>query len=177
MVVEIWPPWCCSIVHNHGEAFGVVKPLAGSIRVQNFHRLGFGSDKPYAEFTYHTGSYTWMSEHSYGVHRLINSFAQTCITIQSYLNGDNTTGTFSVVGKGKFEFGEDNFLGQYAPQNDWENYLMGNTAKTEEDKSFIEDVINFYRLKGKETGEIDFSFPKFCRAMRKEYSNLNGMFD
>ena len=61
MVVEIWPPWCCSIVHNHGEAFGVVKPLAGSIRVQNFHRLGFGSDKPYAEFTYHTGSYTWMS--------------------------------------------------------------------------------------------------------------------
>ena len=82
-----------------------------------------------------------------------------------------------MVGKGKFEFGEDNFLGQYAPQNDWENYLMGNTAKTEEDKSFIEDVINFYRLKGKETGEIDFSFPKFCRAMRKEYSNLNGMFD
>ena len=119
MVLEIWPPHCCSIIHNHGEAFGVVKPLAGSIRVQNFHRLGFGSENPFAEFTYHAGSFTWMSEHSYGVHRLINSFKQTCITIQSYLNGENTTGTFSVVGKGKFAFGEDDFLGQYTPQNDW----------------------------------------------------------
>ena len=107
-----------------------MKPLSGSIRVQNFHRLGFGNENPFAEFTYHAGSYTWMSEHSYGVHRLINSFDQTCITIQSYFNGENTNGTFSVVGKGKFEFGEDEFLGQYTPQNDWENYIKGHTAET-----------------------------------------------
>ena len=24
-VLEVWPPYNCSIVHNHGEAYGIIK--------------------------------------------------------------------------------------------------------------------------------------------------------
>lgn len=32
-VLEIWPPYCCSPIHNHGEAYGLIKVLANQIRV------------------------------------------------------------------------------------------------------------------------------------------------
>lgn len=35
-VLEIWPPYHCSSIHNHGDAFGLIKVLSGSIRVQNY---------------------------------------------------------------------------------------------------------------------------------------------
>jgi hypothetical protein len=35
-VMEIWPPYHCSSIHNHGDAYGLIKVLSGSIRVQNF---------------------------------------------------------------------------------------------------------------------------------------------
>ena len=69
-----------------------------------------------------------MSEYSYGIHRLINNFSESCITIQCYLNGKRTAEVFSVVGRGKFSYGEDDFLDHYFPENDWENYLNGVTA-------------------------------------------------
>ena len=30
-VLEIWPPFHCSPVHNHGDAYGVIKVLSGAI--------------------------------------------------------------------------------------------------------------------------------------------------
>ena len=32
-VLEIWPPFCCSPIHNHGEAFGLIKVIANEICV------------------------------------------------------------------------------------------------------------------------------------------------
>ena len=78
-----------------------------------------------------------MSEHSYGIHRLINTCPESCITIQCYLNDERTGEYFSVVGRGNFPSGEDDFLDHYFPQNDWENYLNGVTAKKKEDRVFI----------------------------------------
>ena len=40
-VLEIWPPYNSSILHNHGEAYGLIKVLTGSIRVENFNELNF----------------------------------------------------------------------------------------------------------------------------------------
>jgi hypothetical protein len=42
-VLEVWPPYCCSPVHNHGDAFGLIKVLAGTIRVENYSDLNFKS--------------------------------------------------------------------------------------------------------------------------------------
>jgi hypothetical protein len=57
-VLEVWPPYHCSILHNHGEAYGVIKCLSGDIRVQNFNELNFAAlhekkeDLPYQQMDY-----------------------------------------------------------------------------------------------------------------------------
>lgn len=40
-VFEIWPPYYCSSIHNHGEAEGLIKVLGGAIRVENFKDLSY----------------------------------------------------------------------------------------------------------------------------------------
>lgn len=62
-VMEIWPPFCCSTIHDHGDAFGLVKVLSGSIYVENFHYLCPKGEKPtpYIRNLYEKGGYTWMS--------------------------------------------------------------------------------------------------------------------
>lgn len=37
----MWPPFNCSGIHNHGDSFGLIKVLAGTITVQNFSELSF----------------------------------------------------------------------------------------------------------------------------------------
>jgi predicted metal-dependent enzyme (double-stranded beta helix superfamily) len=48
-VLEIWPPYSCSPIHNHGHAYGLIKILSGQVRVQNFKELTFDdfTAKPY----------------------------------------------------------------------------------------------------------------------------------
>ena len=68
-VLEVWPPYNCSIVHNHGQAYGLIKVLSGTIKVQNFDELNFNTikdkpderQKPFHEWDYTEGQYTWLS--------------------------------------------------------------------------------------------------------------------
>lgn len=32
-VVEVWPPYNCSMVHNHGDAYGLIKVQSGILQV------------------------------------------------------------------------------------------------------------------------------------------------
>lgn len=38
-IMEIWPPYYSSPIHNHGQAFGLSKVLMGETRIENFEDL------------------------------------------------------------------------------------------------------------------------------------------
>lgn len=94
-VLEIWPPYSSSPIHNHGHAYGLIKILSGQVRVQNFRELTFDdfTSKPYLESDYKEDQYTWLSEESYGIHRLLNPYPECCLSLQSYYHYRNTTKT------------------------------------------------------------------------------------
>jgi hypothetical protein len=79
----------------------LIKVLSGAIRVQNFSELDFAAltNKPYMESDYYEDQYTWLSELSFGIHRLVNVKPQTCFTLQSYYHNEVTSEFFSVVKK------------------------------------------------------------------------------
>jgi len=63
-VLELWPPGHFSPVHNHGNAFGIVRILHGSIiaRTYNKHLAGEG---PLQEAVLRKGDITWFSPNWY----------------------------------------------------------------------------------------------------------------
>jgi hypothetical protein len=145
--------------------------LSGSIRVQNFHELSFENlnteNDPYLVSDYSQDQYTWLSEESFGIHRLINIHPQTCLTLQAYYHNSNTAEFFSVVREKekKHEYVE------YYPQNDWKNYLeLVNGSNIEKsDKKFIEQLINKYNLRENGSEKINTSFQSLVMTLRKEY--------
>ena len=160
-VVEVWPPYHCSIVHNHGEALGLIKVLSGTIDVQNFNELNFldlnNKDLPYQQMTYKQDQYTWLSEYSFGIHRLVNLRPETCITLQSYYRSHDTTEYFTFVDKSTKTEGKDSLF-EFYPQNDWINYINlvnehpeGLTPEQQkewdEDIKFINNIIDRYNLR------------------------------
>lgn len=54
-VFEIWPPFHCSSIHNHGDADGLIKVLGGTIRVENFKNFSHQETKPYLMNNYKEG--------------------------------------------------------------------------------------------------------------------------
>ncbi len=68
-----------------------------------------------------------MSEHSFGIHRLINLRAQTCLSLQAYYHSQYSNEIFSFIDERekKVEGKDTKILDycEYYPQNDWRNYL------------------------------------------------------
>jgi hypothetical protein len=170
-VLEVWPPYHCSSIHNHGDAYGLIKVLSGSIRVQNFSELAFSAleDRPYQENDYLEDQYTWLSELSFGIHRLVNVKPQTCFTLQSYYHNEVTEEYFSVV---KRINGVHTYI-EYYPQNDWANYLSEreNPKNDPKDREFINRVISKYGLVV--NGKLDTSFQRLVLTLKKEYEHFH----
>lgn len=79
-----------------------MKVLSGSIRVENYSDLSFDSvnhPDPYLENDYSQNQYTWLSEESFGIHRLLNLNSQTCLTLQSYYHDKISYEYFEVLKK------------------------------------------------------------------------------
>ena len=148
-VFEIWPPYHCSSIHNHGDADGLIKVLGGAIRVENFKNLSHQENKPYMVSNYRENNYTWLTAYSFGIHRLINVHAKTCLTLQAYANVEGTHEFFTVLGRDK----DQPQLKRYYPQHDWRNYLNYTSNKdcTKEDRQFIQSVIQHYKMFNEKT--------------------------
>jgi uncharacterized RmlC-like cupin family protein len=84
-VVEIWPAKHRSPVHDHGNAFAIIKVLHGKIRASYFDRLdNHESVKREPDYTFHSGDVTWIGPDHYQIHQLHNDFDRVCVTIQCY---------------------------------------------------------------------------------------------
>ena len=91
-VLEIWPPKSRSPIHNHGNAYAVIKVLHGDVNIGIYNKTWPDSthdDKPIKCFIASKGDVTWISPNWYQTHMLHNtSDKEYCATIQCYKYGD-----------------------------------------------------------------------------------------
>ena len=84
-VIEIWPSKHKSPIHDHGEAYAVIKVLHGKINASYFTKL----DKKLGiklepDIMLEKGNVTWIGPDNYQIHQLHNDFDRACVTIQCY---------------------------------------------------------------------------------------------
>lgn len=89
-VLEIWPAGCESPIHNHGNAYAVIKVLHGAIKVTIYNKTWNSEDtqQELSSFTAKQGDVTWISPNWFQTHKLTNESKQMyCATIQCYKYG------------------------------------------------------------------------------------------
>ena len=90
-VLEIWPEQHYSPIHDHGNAYAIIKVVHGSINI-HVHNKNVKTDnqEPLKKVTISKGDVTWISPNWYQTHRLINNTSgDYCATIQCYQYGDD----------------------------------------------------------------------------------------
>ena len=89
-VLEIWPHGHGSPIHNHGNAYAVIKVLHGGLTIKIFNKQTDSDDaKHLQEFDVKKGDCTWISPNWFQTHQLWNSTTDYCATIQCYKYGEN----------------------------------------------------------------------------------------
>ena len=89
-VLEIWPANSKSPIHNHGNAYAVIKVLHGEIKVTIYNKTWNSEDKQQelTSFTAKQGDVTWISPNWFQTHKLTNESSNMyCATIQCYKYG------------------------------------------------------------------------------------------
>ena len=89
-VLEIWPKGHGSPIHNHGNAFAVIKVLHGGLTIKVFNKhMDHADAQPLQKFDVKKGDVTWISPNWFQTHQLWNDTADYCATIQCYQYGSN----------------------------------------------------------------------------------------
>ena len=88
-VLEIWPKDHGSPIHNHGNAYAVIKVLHGglTIHVYNKHTDSDKNEELF-QFDVKQGDVTWISPNWYQTHKLWNTTNDYCATLQCYQYGE-----------------------------------------------------------------------------------------
>lgn len=132
-VMEIWPAGHQSPIHNHGEAYAVIKVLHGEIHSSYFKDLKEDKPIPYRVEKFEAGNVTWMDPEHYQVHQLRNRHpTQVCVTIQCYgysakQNQHDETFTYLTEQGGKPTKDTDKFV----PDSDWAFHVFRKELKAE----------------------------------------------
>jgi predicted metal-dependent enzyme (double-stranded beta helix superfamily) len=142
--MEIWPVGHYSPIHNHGAANAIIRVLHGSINVSLFPFL---SDKvdPFDSHDFNKDDFTWISPTLNQVHQLKNlqSNADTCITIQSYMYDQQDTEHYDY-----FDYmNEKSKSQQYEPDSDMDFIEFKNLMREEWEnrpKSLFDILASFY---------------------------------
>ncbi|GLB44970.1 hypothetical protein LshimejAT787_1900480 [Lyophyllum shimeji] len=88
-VVEIWPSKHRSPIHDHGDAYAVIKVLHGEICASYYSKLDAQTMiKLEPDHTFKQGQVTWIGPDNYQVHQLHNESDRVCVTIQCYQYGN-----------------------------------------------------------------------------------------
>jgi len=97
-VLEIWPQKHQSPIHDHGNAYAIIKVIHGSIDVHVYNKYvqtvhqnptEVVSQEPIKKLTISKGDVTWISPNWYQTHQLKNESSEDyCATIQCYQYGD-----------------------------------------------------------------------------------------
>ncbi|ESK88387.1 hypothetical protein Moror_14773 [Moniliophthora roreri MCA 2997] len=133
-VMEIWPAGHQSPIHNHGDAYAVIKVLHGEIHSRYFKTLdGEKNVIPYRVEKFRAGNVTWMDPEHYQVHQLQNRHKyQVCVTIQCYgysKDQDQHHEQFTYLKEKEGRPMKD--TGDFTPDSDWAFHVFRRELKAE----------------------------------------------
>ena len=135
-VLEIWPYKHYSPIHDHGNAYAIIKVIYGSINVQVHNKKVKTHDqKPLKTVTISKGDVTWISPNWYQTHRLINNTSgDYCATIQCYQYGDDDQRHWPY-----FDYiSEQNHIEDFLPNSDF-HFISMREKLLEEYKSYLNE--------------------------------------
>jgi len=117
-VLEIWPAKSESPIHNHGNAFAVIKVLYGAVKVTVYNKTWDDEEtqEELMNFTAIQGDVTWISPNWFQTHKLTNESDQLfCATIQCYKYGQDDELMWPY-----FDYLEDKTVKEFLPDSDFE---------------------------------------------------------
>jgi len=117
-VLEIWPAKSESPIHNHGNAFAVIKVLYGAIKVTVYNKTWDDEEtqEELMNFTAIQGDITWISPNWFQTHKLKNESDQLfCATIQCYKYGQEDELMWPY-----FDYLEGKTVKEFLPDSDFE---------------------------------------------------------
>ena len=86
----MWPKGHGSPIHNHGNAYAVIKVLYGGLTIHVYNKhANSDSDKELFQYDVKKGDVTWISPNWYQTHKLLNCTNDYCATIQCFQYGEN----------------------------------------------------------------------------------------
>ena len=84
-VLEIWPSKHGSPIHNHGNAYAVIKVLYGGLTINLYNKhVDTPNALPLKPFDVKAGDVTWISPNWFQTHKLWNNTDDYCATVQCY---------------------------------------------------------------------------------------------
>ena len=117
-VLEIWPASSESPIHNHGNAFAVIKVLYGAIKVTIYNKTWDDEENQEVlmNFTAIQGDVTWISPNWFQTHKLKNESNKLfCATIQCYKYGQDDELMWPY-----FDYLEGKTVKEFLPHSDFE---------------------------------------------------------
>ncbi|CAF1096652.1 unnamed protein product [Rotaria sp. Silwood1] len=117
-VVEVWPPGHYSPVHNHSNAYGIIKVLSGRILVKIYPELALNvRQHPPIETILEKGQVTWMLPRLNQTHQVRNPdiYGNSSVTIQCYQYGEEDDEHYEY-----FDYlnNDGQAIGHFAPTSD-----------------------------------------------------------
>ncbi len=124
-VLEIWPKKCRSPIHNHGNAYAVIKVLHGGLTIHVYNK---NLQDHLTHLDVCQGDVTWISPNWYQAHVLHNDTPDYCATIQCYQYGKNDDISWPY-----FDFVDEahNRIDEFLPDSDIQYGVMKKKVLTE----------------------------------------------
>ena len=129
-VLELWPKGHGSPIHNHGNAYAVIRVLHGGLNIRYYNKASVSvlpgdkfddcdcvqpATKIIGEFPVKKGDVTWISPNWYQTHMLWNNTNDYCATIQCYQYGTNDN-----INWPHFDYIKScDIIGEFTPDSDF----------------------------------------------------------
>ncbi|CAF0733765.1 unnamed protein product [Adineta steineri] len=135
-VVEVWPPGHNSPIHNHSNAYAIIRVLSGEILVRLYPALTLNVNqyKPIEQIC-HEGRVTWLSPNLNQTHQLkhVDLYGKPCITIQCYMYGRDDRVHYEYF---DYLSNDEHSIGHFDPKSDMDFYEFKEQMRQEKQNIF-----------------------------------------
>ena len=140
-VLEIWPKDSHSPIHNHGNAYAVIKVLYGEINITVYNKTwkDASTQEELKSFVAKKGDVTWLSPNWYQTHKLSNLSSEFCATIQCYKYGPE-----DYLNWPYFDYldGKEEGVHEFYPDSDFDFLEMRKDLLLEYRKDHVQQKVN-----------------------------------
>ncbi|CAF1270002.1 unnamed protein product [Adineta steineri] len=135
-VIEVWPPGHHSPIHNHSNAYAIIRVLSGEILARLYPALTLNVNqyKPIEQIC-HEGRVTWLSPNLNQTHQLkhVDLYGKPCITIQCYMYGRDDRVHYEYF---DYLSNDERSIGHFDPKSDMDFHEFKERMRQEKQNIF-----------------------------------------